>query len=719
MAEDQTTQAQTAASRLDVNEFLRRLGIAVTAGTTSDAQAIDAAMQEGNRAAAQAAAQQLLDRVRATRETLMANGGGEEETASGLDFSLSDADLIFHALTLHDDMMLAIEVDEPTEDTEPFTLTDEVIDKILFDPFGVEVDLARPRLQRIAAAFAGEGGEEAARKEAGGFLASLIAEGQTRLGDLKLEPGNIDRQVDKFMTYLRNVDQDLKDEKALDPQAYYKKRFTTENDRRQDQVVAELHESLREKFGLDFKTAEDRDIFEALKSQVDKIAWSATYDRFSEEVDWVQRMTRSLEEITSRLAARAGGDAKAQKSLAEKIGGQIIDDTLKVKLKDFPRIKAEVKAELKAEMEQASKAAADPSLETGATGPQAAAGGAAPQKTAFQSELDHIAFLLAEGNPDEAHAVADAMAKTLGEFSNATAESILKLAAQNAKKAHDARVAASSPRAATPQLSDFKDELSNISFLLAEGEPGDARAAADDLAATMQGFGGKLEGITGATIMKYVAHEDAKANARRKGVDAESLLSLAVKTDAKVAQACDAVRKAMYEREPGPIKELSAAVAAHVLKKAGETGITAPEMQSAVLARARKEMATETPDFADSNAMSVGGESGAEDSGVNYDLGTVKRVDWESFTKIYNLDPKESEAAAELAREVVRKGVDSGGALSSAKALLARSGKTVKGAKVKNPKHFVGAIADVLTKRADGKRLTKPVRMSEIPDAKG
>ena len=35
MAEDQTTQAQTAASRLDVNEFLRRLGIAVTAGAAA------------------------------------------------------------------------------------------------------------------------------------------------------------------------------------------------------------------------------------------------------------------------------------------------------------------------------------------------------------------------------------------------------------------------------------------------------------------------------------------------------------------------------------------------------------------------------------------------------------------------------------------------------------------------------------------------------------
>ena len=114
--------------------------------------------------------------------------------------------------------------------------------------------------------------------------------------------------------------------------------------------------------------------------------------------------------------------------------------------------------------------------------------------------------------------------------------------------------------------------------------------------------------------------------------------------------------------------------------------------------------------------MTAETEKGTDDSQTKYDMGTVKKVDWPAILSVYNMDPEESEAVADVARLIVRKGMDSSGVLKSAKDLLTRSRKKVKGAKVKNHLHLVAAIEDAMIKKTESKKVLKPLKFADIPE---
>lgn len=114
---------------------------------------------------------------------------------------------------------------------------------------------------------------------------------------------------------------------------------------------------------------------------------------------------------------------------------------------------------------------------------------------------------------------------------------------------------------------------------------------------------------------------------------------------------------------------------------------------------------------------SQGGNPGAGQQQPTLTRDHVKQTDWDGVAGVYFGDSEDSEEMRSIAFEIIKKGEDNAGVTKSAKDLLAKSKKAKKG-KFKNFNHVIAAIKDAVFKRASGKKVTKPLKASEIPDDK-
>ncbi|MEM8697562.1 MAG: hypothetical protein AAGF44_00230 [Pseudomonadota bacterium] len=108
------------------------------------------------------------------------------------------------------------------------------------------------------------------------------------------------------------------------------------------------------------------------------------------------------------------------------------------------------------------------------------------------------------------------------------------------------------------------------------------------------------------------------------------------------------------------------------------------------------------------------GKSGTE---ISLTMRNVNQTNWPSISTLYFDDPEDAEEMKEIAAQIVKKGADNAAVQKSAKDLLAKSKKAKKGA-FKNFRHVIAAIKDAVVKKAMGKKVTKPLKASDIPDEK-
>lgn len=433
----------------------------------------------------------------------------------------------------------------------------------------------------------------------------------------------------------------------------------------------------------------------------------------------------------------------------------------------------------------------------------------APQLSDYRDEFLEISFLLAERDTDGARAKAKALAATLralgGEFAKIDTAMVLKYVARLDKKANDARAQAAPPETdADSEVDDGSDRAAwflttalrtdrtsatlfeAIVTAMVAGDRQTAGNKAKELANhILQLYKTKVSIVEMVTAIVNVAKQEADAR-KKEAADASSrsngnddgpggngpggnggdgpgdngpggnggngpdgddtagdtddpddnsdraawFLMTAVEKDATASQLYDGLVRALLVPNKSKAAQIAKALATHILKLY-KTNVTMPEMMQAIIKAARADAELNRDDA--SQASSAGGYDSDEDdgseaggvvadqptgggTGPTYDMSTIKRVDWESVLGVYSMDTEESEAAMDVAKLIVKKGTDSASALKSAKDLLTRSSKKVKGAKVKNHKHFVAAIEDALIKRTDNKKVVKPLKFADIPD---
>ncbi len=457
--------------------------------------------------------------------------------------------------------------------------------------------------------------------------------------------------------------------------------------------------------------------------------------------------------------------------------------------------RAAVEKALKAQQDAKVAKTTPPAPETGETQAQPTAD--APRLSDYRAELQHISFLLAEGSPTEARALAVELAATLrafgGQFAKIDEAMILKHVMREDKKAKDKRASV-----ATDQTdSDSDDATDRASWFLSMALRKDARSGQiyDGLVrAIMSGdkqASGKLAKAlanhilqlykTKVTIVEMLtaivdaAKLDAKAKQDAQGkLDDISELSsdsgdssdgndpggadggdsdddddfsdraswflmTAVDKDAKSAEIYDALVRVLLKGDKSTGAKLAKALATHILKLY-KTNVTMAEMLEAIINAARQDVKANRDDSSQTSsdsgydgdnddtdtedddqdgaadAVAADANTGASESQTKYDMGTIKRVDWQGMLSVYSMDPEEGEAAADVAKLIVKKGMESPGVLKSAKDLLTRSSKKVKGAKVKNHKHFVAAIEDAMIKKTESKKVVKPLKFADISD---
>lgn len=128
-----------------------------------------------------------------------------------------------------------------------------------------------------------------------------------------------------------------------------------------------------------------------------------------------------------------------------------------------------------------------------------------------------------------------------------------------------------------------------------------------------------------------------------------------------------------------------------------------------------------TEDWGDEGQKQADSETDGDMDNSFYDYAKlsqsdVKKVDMKSVASVYGFGADEAGALEELAKDVVKKGADNPGVQKSAKDLMAASKKKKNAPKVKSGRHFVFALRDAVMKAMHKKKVTKPMKASDIPE---
>ncbi|MEX0370841.1 MAG: hypothetical protein AB3N09_09435 [Tateyamaria sp.] len=946
MKDEQNNEQEYAFSSKDLEAFLKRLGIPVNGDTMSLAFAIDFAMRRGNRGDAEAAAQELIALFQASEPTEFDER--VEHNANALDRETPAANMVGPMLQLYENMSITLRAADP-EERPGEIYSDEMMTRIAQHSDLPNDPLIKPWIKRIGEAFA-IGGAAAARREAGGLIGHLVADGhiqdedRARVLDTIINNivwaessidsfGDADGNEDLYSAEVpenqdgAEIDLSLKEEEdrrraeGAARAREERRRIDEEYGRRERALFIEIagrEGGLIAQLGLNSENPEENELAMRLLEQMreyELLRGGPTRGG----VEAMSKIMQDIENLAADLAKRLSRNEAEAAEIAGELRGEIINEARELTRQheaQAQRIYQEVRAEIRGEERQdtdgtntgdAARNANDPTRDgedqneaLGRPDPEKTKGKAADNPDpAHTTELDvqKVAIALRENGMKEARQVAMRIAGILRDEGNLPvserdiAEDLLARAqafivaedeyirrdkaaveAEQAKKsaAREAARKAEDPAKTTeaekpvaetdqaeppaqddrrPRLSDYATEFQTISFLLAEGNPEEARAAAATLADTLRALGGDFANIDTAMVLKHVIKEDKKAQDAR---DAEAgpkpeaddddlsdraswFLMMAIDKDAKSSDIYDAIVRALIQGDKQTVGKLAKALAGHILKlyktnvtlvemltaivnaaktdadanrdnisefsvgdsdgsssgygsessdedddpsdraswfllmaldkddksdklydallrallngdkktggklanalaahilKLYKTNVTMQEMLAAIIKAAKQDVAAnkETESVASSDrtrrddedngagAAAVASGKSESDSQIQFDLPLVNKVDWQSFMSIYSMDPEEMDAVADVAKLIVKKGTDSASVLKSAKDVLTRSSKKIKGAKVKNHKHFVAAIEDALIKKTESKKVVKPLKFADIPD---
>ncbi|MEM9903138.1 MAG: hypothetical protein AAF865_17480 [Pseudomonadota bacterium] len=266
--------------------------------------------------------------------------------------------------------------------------------------------------------------------------------------------------------------------------------------------------------------------------------------------------------------------------------------------------------------------------------------------------------------------------------------------AHEEKKAAKARAATEPPTVAPPDLPP-RDE--------GEGPRDGARDGADDVSASDP---------DPSDLRAHIQAQMAEMLRALQANDPQTARALALRLEARLAGVA------------GPFGDMKAAdILRLVIKKKRaidkENGVPDPIVASADKSNDDDSESTVSSVYSvdvknDDNRDNDDDEPPA--AGAALSLKLVAKVDWEKFVEVYSLSPEEIEALKEIATKIVRKGPDATAVIKGGKELLARAKKAKSGAKFKNGIHVAAAVEDVLLRRAENKKLTKPMKASDIPD---
>ncbi|MEM9240473.1 MAG: hypothetical protein AAGB07_10890 [Pseudomonadota bacterium] len=289
------------------------------------------------------------------------------------------------------------------------------------------------------------------------------------------------------------------------------------------------------------------------------------------------------------------------------------------------------------------------------------------------------------------------------------------------------------------QLSDFRDEIEDIAFALMHRDGQQARDLAEALARRLANVQGKLAGMQAVDILKLVMRMQKKRNDERRGArqpadqtqrddrggqrNAPFNLRDTLRDDAKLAQIFAEIVRLMGS-DKGRAAEIAMALARRLIKTYG-LDIDAKTLAAEILKMAKKTAgksggATDQKPGDDPGGSGDGSQGGAPGAaagggGKPLTLSDVKKTDWSSVSTLYLDSDENAEEMKAIASEIVKKGADNAGVEKSAKDLLAKAKKSKK-TTFKNFRHVVAAIVDAVTKKANGKKVTKPLKASDIPN---
>ncbi|KUP92881.1 hypothetical protein [Tritonibacter horizontis] len=826
---EQNSDAQHAFSSKDLEGFLKRLGIPVNGETVSLAFAIDFAMRRGNRAEAEARAQELMGLFLASPFTPEDDDGRVEHNYNALDRKQPVAKLVSDTLNLYENMQITLQAADPEESSSEI-YSDEMLNRIVGFANLPKDPLIKEWFRRIGNAVA-TGGYKAAEREAGGLIGLLVADEiiedtdaarAEMLEQIMVTVSVAERSIDKYGDAEGNedfynptndadgsaqadveIDLSLKIEEERLAREAQKRTYQeyTRRERAQFDNIATRADGLIANLGLDLANANDA----ALTRRFIQLMREFGYLQGPTTSDGIAAATaarQNIEAFAAEVAVQRMGQGGTEAISAEALTLQIVQEAAEVTRQhevQLPQLELEAHAEIREQMRREAEVAAAPDAAQAAPDQPEDNVGQDPRRnradptptegTADENpdpakttdlEVQKVAVALKENGEKEARQVAAqiaGLARDEGTLPVSEADMIDDLlaraqifnaavgeyerkdraAAEKAMKAkRDAKVAGATPPTPetgetqaqpptdAPRLSDYRAELQHISFLLAEGSPSEARAVAVELAKTLRAFGGQFAKIDEAMVLKHVIKEDKKAkdaraiaaNGRTDSDDAADpagwFLSVALRKDNKSVKIYEHLVRAMRSRDKDTVNKLAQALSTHILKLY-KTNVTMPEMLKAIIDAARLDAKREQDgsakassdsrfdgdtdeDDSAANSAAVEKNSGGTEGQPKYDMSTIKRVDWQAMLTVYGIDPEEGDAAADVAKHIVKKGLEAPSALKSAKDLLSRSKKKVKGTKVKNHKHFVAAIEDAMVKKTEGKKVVKPLKFADLPE---
>lgn len=111
-----------------------------------------------------------------------------------------------------------------------------------------------------------------------------------------------------------------------------------------------------------------------------------------------------------------------------------------------------------------------------------------------------------------------------------------------------------------------------------------------------------------------------------------------------------------------------------------------------------------------------GGDEQSDD-GVIVTLADLKKIDYSQVASVYSFSIDDIPDLEDLAKMIVKKGVDSPAAIKSAKDVIAKSKKNKNKPKAKSGPYLAHAMLDAARRSLAKKKVTKPMKASEIEEA--
>lgn len=108
------------------------------------------------------------------------------------------------------------------------------------------------------------------------------------------------------------------------------------------------------------------------------------------------------------------------------------------------------------------------------------------------------------------------------------------------------------------------------------------------------------------------------------------------------------------------------------------------------------------------------GDAPAEATGgarPDLDISLVPKVDWENFTKLYDMEAENAEELKKIAKILIKHGEDR--ALSSSRKLHQKNKKSKS--KFKGVRHIAAALRDALVRKKEGTNPKRALKASEVP----